>query len=144
VETSAEAAILHNIVAHSMVWPATLQSKRKRVQWKPEENKTILKMKKEGCSCSTLRNSKSSHGGVMPQSPSDFHRLANTENGLCYTRQPRVGNMEFTLSSVRKKLDRCCSATGGSWESTHLWMGAISFNSILLGNCKSDRFWETR
>jgi hypothetical protein len=49
-ETSAEPATPHNIVAHSKVRPATLQSKRKRVPWEPEENETILKMKKEGCS----------------------------------------------------------------------------------------------
>jgi hypothetical protein len=30
-ETSAEAATHHNIVAHSKVWPAILQSKRKRI-----------------------------------------------------------------------------------------------------------------
>ena len=49
-ETSAEAITLHNTIAHSKVWLATLQSKRKRVPWKPEENETILKMKEEGCS----------------------------------------------------------------------------------------------
>jgi hypothetical protein len=49
-ETSAEAATPHNTIAHSKVQPATLQSKRKRVPWKPEENETILKMKEEGCS----------------------------------------------------------------------------------------------
>ncbi|KAH7306050.1 hypothetical protein BKA65DRAFT_415444 [Rhexocercosporidium sp. MPI-PUGE-AT-0058] len=49
-ETFAEAVTPHNIVAHSKVCPVTLQSKRKRVLWEPEENETILKMKKEGCS----------------------------------------------------------------------------------------------
>ena len=33
----------------SSVRSATLQSKSKRVLWKPEENKTICKMKKKGC-----------------------------------------------------------------------------------------------
>jgi hypothetical protein len=47
-ETSAEAATPHNTVAHSKVQTATLQSKRKRVPWQPEENETILKMKEEG------------------------------------------------------------------------------------------------
>jgi hypothetical protein len=49
-EMSAEAATPHNIVAHSKVWLATLQSKRKHVLWKLEENETILKMKRKGCS----------------------------------------------------------------------------------------------
>lgn len=47
-ETSAEAVTPHNTIAHSKVWPATLQSKKKRVLWKLEENKTILKIKEEG------------------------------------------------------------------------------------------------
>ncbi|KAG9240032.1 hypothetical protein BJ878DRAFT_528619 [Calycina marina] len=45
---SAEAATPHNIVAHSTVHPAISQRKRKHVKWKPEENKTIRKMRKEG------------------------------------------------------------------------------------------------
>jgi hypothetical protein len=49
-EMSAEAATPHDTGAHSRVHSAALQSKRKRVSWKPEENETILKMKKEGCS----------------------------------------------------------------------------------------------
>jgi hypothetical protein len=79
-ETSVEAATPHNIVTHSKVRPATLQSKRKHVPWTPEEDATILKMREvEGCSwdeipapsltglkgisrCTTLRNSKSSQG----------------------------------------------------------------------------------
>ena len=49
-ETSAEIRTSHSAVAHSEVRPATLRPKRKRVPWKSEENETILKMKKEGCS----------------------------------------------------------------------------------------------
>jgi hypothetical protein len=50
-ETSAEAGTPHNIVAHSKVRPATLQSKRKRVPWTPEEDAIVLKMRQvEGCS----------------------------------------------------------------------------------------------
>jgi hypothetical protein len=50
-ETSAEAATPHNIIAHSKVWPATLQSKRKQALWTPKEDATILKMREvEGCS----------------------------------------------------------------------------------------------
>jgi hypothetical protein len=48
--TSVEVGTPNSAVAHSEVRPATLQPKRKRVTWKPEENETILKMKKEGCS----------------------------------------------------------------------------------------------
>ncbi|KAL5319099.1 hypothetical protein ACEPPN_014169 [Leptodophora sp. 'Broadleaf-Isolate-01'] len=48
--TSAEVRNHHSAVAHSEVRPATSRSKRKRVPWKPDENETILKMKKEGCS----------------------------------------------------------------------------------------------
>jgi hypothetical protein len=43
------AANPHNTVARSKVRPETLQAKRKRVPWTPEENETILKMKEEGC-----------------------------------------------------------------------------------------------
>jgi hypothetical protein len=50
-ETSAEAATPLDIVAHSKVRPAILQSKRKRAPWTPEEDATILKMREvEGCS----------------------------------------------------------------------------------------------
>jgi len=48
--TSAEVRNHHSAVAHSEVRPATLRPKRKRVPWKQEENETILKMKKKGCS----------------------------------------------------------------------------------------------
>jgi hypothetical protein len=48
--TSAEVGTPHSAVAHSEVRPAILRPKRKRVPWKSEENETILKMKKEGCS----------------------------------------------------------------------------------------------
>jgi hypothetical protein len=48
--TSAEVGNPHSAVAHSEVRPATLRPKRKRVPWKSEENETILKMKKGGCS----------------------------------------------------------------------------------------------
>jgi hypothetical protein len=48
-ETSAEASAPYDAGTHSKVWPATLQSKRKRVSSKPEENETVLNMKK-GCS----------------------------------------------------------------------------------------------
>jgi hypothetical protein len=47
---SAKAVTPHNTITHSEVRPVILQPKRKRVLWKPEENETILKMKKEGCS----------------------------------------------------------------------------------------------
>ena len=49
-EASTEVGTPYSAVAHSEVRPATLRPKRKRVPWKPEENETILKMKKEGCS----------------------------------------------------------------------------------------------
>ena len=49
-EASTEGGTSHSAVAHSEVRPATLRPKRKRVPWESEENKTILKMKKEGCS----------------------------------------------------------------------------------------------
>ncbi|KAH8595154.1 hypothetical protein B0O99DRAFT_512401, partial [Bisporella sp. PMI_857] len=48
-EKSAKAATPHNTIAHSKA-RATLQSKRNRVPYKPEEYETILKMKEEGCS----------------------------------------------------------------------------------------------
>jgi hypothetical protein len=48
-ETATVAANPYNTVAHSKVRPGTLQAKRKRVPWIPEENKTILKMKEGGC-----------------------------------------------------------------------------------------------
>jgi hypothetical protein len=34
----------------------------------------------------------------MRQSPSNFHQLANTKDSLYYTRQLRVGNMEFYVA----------------------------------------------
>ncbi|KAH6708949.1 hypothetical protein BKA61DRAFT_615133 [Leptodontidium sp. MPI-SDFR-AT-0119] len=46
-ETSAKAVTPHDIVAHSKVRPAILQSKRKRALWTPEEDATILKMREE-------------------------------------------------------------------------------------------------
>jgi len=49
-ETSAEAATPHNAGAYSLVHPIAVRSKRKRVPWTPEENKTILEMKSNGCS----------------------------------------------------------------------------------------------
>jgi hypothetical protein len=48
--TSAEGGTPYSAIAHSEVRRATSRPKRKRVPWKPEENETILKMKKEGCS----------------------------------------------------------------------------------------------
>ncbi|TVY93988.1 hypothetical protein LAWI1_G003141 [Lachnellula willkommii] len=48
-EMSAAARTPHSAVSHSEVEPATLQAKRKRVLWTSEENKIVLKMKKEGC-----------------------------------------------------------------------------------------------
>jgi hypothetical protein len=48
---SAEAATPYDIIAHSKVRSAVLQSKRKRVPWEPEEDATILKIREEdGCS----------------------------------------------------------------------------------------------
>ena len=48
--TSPEVGARHSAVAHFEVRPATLRPKRKRIPWKSEENETILKMKKGGCS----------------------------------------------------------------------------------------------
>jgi hypothetical protein len=47
-ETSAEAATPHDTGAHSRVHSTALQSKRKRVPWRPGEDETILKMMEEG------------------------------------------------------------------------------------------------
>jgi hypothetical protein len=47
---SAPAGTPHSAVSYSEVEPATLRAKRKRVPWRPDENKTILRMKEQGCS----------------------------------------------------------------------------------------------
>jgi len=77
------------------VWPATLQSKTKRVSWKTGETKTILKMKKDSCSwkeihaalgqsrCSPLRNSKSSRCDAPISLQLD--RLVNTSSNVSAT-----------------------------------------------------------
>jgi hypothetical protein len=49
-ETFREAVTPHKSAARPKVRPEILQSKRKRVPWKPEENETILEMKDECCS----------------------------------------------------------------------------------------------
>jgi len=55
-EASADVRTSHSTVAHSEERPATLRPKRKRVPWESEENETILKMKKEGCSWEEIRH----------------------------------------------------------------------------------------
>ncbi len=46
-ETSAEAATPHEAIAHSKMHPAAVRPLIKRVRWTPEENVTILKIRKE-------------------------------------------------------------------------------------------------
>ncbi|KAF4630004.1 hypothetical protein G7Y89_g8136 [Cudoniella acicularis] len=48
-ETSAEAAIPRHAGAHSNMRPAGLRHQTKRAPWTPEEDKTVRKMREDGC-----------------------------------------------------------------------------------------------
>jgi hypothetical protein len=42
--------IYNNAAAHSKIYQAPLQPKKKRVKWTPEEDATLLRMRNDGCS----------------------------------------------------------------------------------------------
>jgi hypothetical protein len=116
-ETSEEAATPPTTIAHSKVWPATLQSKRKGVSWRPEENETIHKMKGEGYSWEEI------HAALPHRTPGAIQVQYSTKLKKQSPRANLLATKPLLVTGSIRNMESAISPWGKVWRCARARVG---------------------